>query len=227
MNRIALLAPLAFVLASGAAASLGIDPVRDRIIADAKLQSPASLAFDRTTHVVQVGGGSRTEIHRVDRWDGKSWSLISLNGKPPTDAEIKEQAKATLSQPVPGYHRLAGLLATATESSIDAQGRTVLVIPQLPAKTIVNDGTDISPHLKAEAVIATSNGQPWVQQLRLKAREPFKMSWVLKVMTFDQVSEYKLDAGGKPRLASQSADSQGTMFGISGGQKSDTTYAYR
>ena len=227
MNHYALLAPLAFVLASGAMAGMSADPVRDRIIADAKAQSPATLSFERTNHVIEVGGGTRSEVLRIDRWDGSHWTLVSLNGKAPSSGAIRELAKNSLNRPVPGYHSLAGLLATATESSVDAQGRTVIKIPQLPAKTIVNDGTDISLHLKAEAVIAISNGQPWVQQLRLTAREPFKMSLALKVLTFDQVSDYRLDAGGKPRLASQSADSQGTWFGISGGQKSETTYAYR
>ena len=227
MKFFALLAPLALVLASGAIASLSPDPVRDRIIADASLQSPAALAFDRTNHVVEVGGGTRSEVLRVDRWDGSRWTLVSLNGKAPSSIAIKEQAKTTLNQPVPGYHRLAGLLATDSENSVDAQGRMVIRIAQLPEKTIVNNGNDISTHLKAEAVIAINNGKPWVQQLRLTAREPFKMSLALKVLTFDQVSDYKLDASGKPRLASQSADSQGTWFGISGGQKSETTYVYR
>jgi len=219
--------PLALFLTAGAMAS-GPDPIRERIVADAGSVSPAALAFDRTTHVVQIGGGTRSDEVRIDRWDGRTWSLVSINGKPPTAAAIKAQARASRDQPVPGYHRLAGLLTAATESRVDAQGRTILGVPKLPPRTIVNDGTDISSHLKAEAVVATaSNGQPWVQQLRLSAREPFKMSWVLKVVSFDQVSEYRLDTSGKPRLASQNADSQGTMFGIAGGQKSEVTYAYR
>ncbi len=218
------LLPMAMLLA--ASPNPG-DVVRDRIIADARTQSPAALSFDRTNHVVEVGGGTRTETLRIDRWDGQRWTLLSLNGKAPSPDAVKERARTSLAQPVPGYHSLAGMLATATESSVDAQGRTIIRIAQLPARTIVNDGTDISTHLKAEAVVATSNGQPWVQELRLTAREPFKMSLALKVLTFDQVSEYKLDAGGKPRLASQAVDSKGTWFGISGGQKSEATYTYR
>lgn len=203
------------------------DPVRDRIIADAAAQTPASLAFDRTSHVVQVGGGTRTELKRVERWDGRTWSLVSVNGKPPKPAEAKTIAKTLTTQPVPGYHRLAALVAASTASRTDADGRLVLTIPQLPPKSVISDGTDISRFLKAEAVIATSKGQPWVQELRMSSREPFKMSWVLKVLTLDEIYEYKLDTAGRPRLASQSADSKGTMFGFPGGETREVTYAYR
>lgn len=222
----AILLSIALALATPAAATAP-DALRDRIIADARTQSPTALAFERTTHVVQKGGGTKTTTHRVERWDGSAWSLVSVNGKPPTSAEIREQAKVAAGQPVPGYHRLAGLLAAAAERSADAQGHTIFVIPQLAPGTVVNAGVDISAHLRAEAVVVTTGGQPWVQRVTLTNREPFKMSWVLKVLAFEQVSEYRLDASGRPRLASQANDSSGTMFGINGGQKAEVTYVYR
>ena len=223
-------AATAFLLLAGIACGAAVsapDAIRDRIIADASSLSPASLAFDRTTVGLQVGGGTRTVINRVERWDGKVWTLISVDGKPPSAAHIREQAKRNASLPVPGYHRLAFLLAAGAVRSTDDLGRTLLTIPRLPANSIVNEGTDISAHLKAEAVVGNANGLPWVQRLTLTANEPFKLSWVLKVLTFEQVNEYRLDSSGKPRLVAQANDSAGTMFGISGGQKSEVTYAYR
>lgn len=202
-------------------------PVRDRIIADARLINPASLAFERQTHVVQAGGGKRTEQRRVERWDGRKWSLISIDGKPPSPTDFKDAARANGVQPVPGYHRLAALLAGATTSRGDATGGTILMVPVLPPGTAFANGTDISANLKAEAVVVSTDGTPWVQRLRLTARAPFKAGWLLKVTTFEQVSEYSRDGGGAPRLASQIADSQGSMFGFAGGQKSEVTYAYR
>lgn len=210
-----------------AAAAPEPSPVRDRIIADARAINPASLIFERQTHVVQAGGGKRTEQRRVERWDGRKWFLISVDGKAPSPTELRDMAKANGVQPVPGYHRLAALLAGATAVRVDAANSTVLTVPVLPAGTAFANGTDISAHLKAEAVVVTTDGTPWVQRLRLTAREPFKISWLLKVTTFEQVSEYSRDGGGVPRLASQVADSQGTMFGFAGGQKSEVTYAYR
>lgn len=224
-RRLLPLLPAAVTLLLGAAADPG--PIRDRIIADARLVNPAALAFERHTHVVQVGGGKRSEQRRVERWDGRRWSLVSIDGKPPSPADLKSAAKANVAQPVPGYHRLASLLASAAATRTDAGGATVLTVPVLPAGTAFADGTDISSHLRAEAFVVTTDGNPWVQRLRLTAREPFKLSWLLKVTTFEQVSEYSREGGGSPRLASQVADSQGTMFGFAGGQKSEVTYAYR
>ena len=50
---------------------------------------------------------------------------------------------------------------------------------------------------------------------------------LIKVKTFDMVSNYKLDAGGRPRLASQTADSVGSVFGFTGGETSEVTFTYR
>ncbi len=223
MRHAALPIMLLLMAASVAPADIAL---RDRLIADARAQPQAALVFERSVHVVEAGGGTRSETRRIDRWDGRGWTLISVNGKPPRAGDIRAQAKHSNGEPVPGYHRLAVLLNTATERRIDAEGRTIISIAQLPPGTVMSDGVDISSHLKAEAYVATGRNQPWVQQLRLSARESFKLGWI-KVLTFDQTNDYKLDQAGTPRLVSQIADSQGTFLGIPGGQKSETSYVYQ
>ena len=203
------------------------DPVRDRIIADARSMAPAAIAFDRTTRLVRTGGGSTTNILRVERWDGKRWSLVSLNGKPPTKSQRQEAEKLAAASPVPGYYRLAALMAGATETTTDPQGRSVLKVPVLPAGSVRTDSSDISDHLRAEVTVASQNGQPWVQRVRVTSREPFKMNMLIRVLSFEQVSEYRLGSDGKPRLATQNVESRGTMFGFAGGEKGDVTYVYR
>ena len=224
--NIASLRVLALMVTLGAAMPVS-EPLRDRIIADARAVPPTSLVFDRTTNIERKGGGSSTKIVLVERWDGRNWSLISKNGKMPSVSErrvIETQAAAT---PVPGYHRLAGLLAAATEVSNDAEGRILLRIPVLPPGTVRTDSSDISSHLRAEALVSNRGGQPWVERVHVSQREAFKMNALIKVKTFDQISIYKLDAAGRPRLTRQSADSMGSMFGFSGGQSSETIYTYR
>ncbi len=210
------------------AAAPAPDAVRDRVIANAKALSPSALVFDRTTYVVKSGGGQTDKVTHVEHWDGHAWTLLSVNGKPPSASEIKEVQKTEASLPVPGYHRLAALMAVATERSTDGQGRAVFHIPQLPAGSVPSSSGDLSSHLSGEVtVIVPVTGEPWVQRLKLTSHEPFKMGWVLKVVKFDQISEYKLDAAGSPRLASQTADSTGTLLGISGGQHNEVTFVYR
>jgi hypothetical protein len=219
-------AALPIVLLLMAASVAPADTIlRDRVIADARTQTQGALVFERNTHVVEAGGGTRSETRRIDRWDGRGWTLVSVNGKPPRAADLRSHTKSSKGEPVPGYHRLAVLLNATTERRVDTEGRTILSIAQLPPGTVISDGVDISAHLKAEAYVATGRNPPWVQQLRMSARESFKLGWI-KVLTFDLTSDYKLDQAGTPRLVSQTADSQGTFLGIAGGQKSETSYIY-
>jgi hypothetical protein len=225
MNKVRLcLLPLAFALLSGAAAT---DPLRDRLIADARAVSPAALNFDRSTSLVRKGGGTLTNVSMVERWDGNGWTLISKNGRAPTQTQKREAERLAAAVPVPGYHRIAGLLSTATEMRQDAQGRTILTIPVLPPNSVRTDTDDISSHLKAEALVGTRDGKPFVEQVHVTARETFKLNALIKVRSFDMVSTYAVDAGGRPRLASQTAESVGSVFGIIGGETSKVSFNYR
>jgi hypothetical protein len=210
-----------------AAAAPVHEPLRDRIIADAQGMSPASLVFSRTTRLTKISPVGNTSSIRTENWNGKVWALTSLNGKLPTLHQKRDAEKLAAAVPVPGYHGLAGMLSAAHVSSNDDQGRIVLRIPVLPPGSVSTDTGDISAHLKAEVTLSNRGGQPWVEHVRVTARETFKLNALITVKSFEQLSDYKLDANGRPRLASQSADSMGSMFGFSGGETSETTYAYR
>lgn len=219
---------VALLLAAPAgAADLMLEPLREALISDARTIDPAATAFERTTTAIRRGPGMKERTVTVERWDGQRWSLISVNGEAPTASQLKSFRKATAINPVPGYHRIAALVAAASDISTDADGRRVLKIPVLPAGSVRTDTADISSHLSGEAVIATTDGKPWVARLKVRARENFKLNLLIKVTNFEQVSDYRMGPDGRPRLASQSADSRGQMFGFAGGQTDEVTYAYR
>ncbi len=203
------------------------EQLRERIIADARGMPATAVKFVRTTKSVRSGGGSVTKIDKTERWDGRRWTLLAVDGQKPTAEQRQEAEKLAATMPVPGYHRMAELIAAATDSDTDAQGRTVLKIPKLPAGSVRTDSADISSHLQAELTLALRDGVPWVERVKVTARESFRMNLLIKVSSFEQVSEYRLDGSGKPKLSSQSADSAGTMFGFPGGEKSVVTYVYR
>jgi hypothetical protein len=225
--RLALPLLAMLLLAAAPAEPLRLEPLREAIITEARATDPARIAFDRTSIAVRRGPGIKERTETVERWDGAKWTLISVNGKPPTATQLKSFRKATAANPVPGYHRLAALMAAASDVSSDGDGRKVLKIPVLPPGTVRTDTGDISSHLSGEAVIASNDGRPYVARLKVKARENFKLNLLIKVTNFEQISEYRLGPDGRPRLASQSADSKGSMFGFSGGQTDEVTYAYR
>jgi hypothetical protein len=197
------------------------------LIADARAVSPAALNFDRSTNLVRKGGGTETRVSMVERWDGNRWTLISQNGHAPTTAQKREAERVAAATPVPGYHRIAALLGTATEPRVDAQGRTVLTVPVLPANSVRTDTSDISSHLKAEVIVGNNDGKPFVEQVHFSARETFKLNALIKVKAFDMTSSYAVDGNGPPRLSSQSANSVGSLFGIPGGETSKVSFTYR
>jgi hypothetical protein len=217
----------ALLLAAAPADDVRLEPLREAIISDARAADPAGMAFDRTTTAVRRGPGIKEKTVTVERWDGTRWTLVSVNGKAPSASQFKSFRKATAASPVPGYHRLAALLAAASDVQVDGDGRRVLKIPVLPAGSVRTDNGDISSHLSGEAVIATNDGKPWIARLKVKARENFKLNLLIKVTGFEQTYDYRIGPDGKPRLASQTADSRGSMFGFAGGQTDEVTYAYR
>lgn len=215
------------LIAAAPADELRLEPLRDAIITDARATNPAHIAFDRTTTAVRRGPGIKDKTVTVERWDGQRWLLISVNGKVPSASQLKDFRKATVANPVPGYFRLAALMAAASEISVDGNGQKILKIPVLPPGTVRTDTGDISSHLAGEAVLANNDGKPYVARLKVKARENFKLNLLIKVTNFEQISDYRLGPDGHPRLASQTADSKGSMFGFVGGETNEVVYAYR
>jgi hypothetical protein len=202
-------------------------PMRDALIAEANRIEPAALAFDRTTTATKHSPLGRETSVTIERWDGKGWTLVSVNGGAAKSSQRRYFQRATVDAPVPGYHRLAAMLAAAGEIGTDAKGRKVLKIAVLPAGSVRSENDDISTHLSGEAVISTTNGKPWVSQLNLNAREPFKLGGRIKVTEFKQTLDYGLGPNGRPRLTGQTALSKGQMFGFGGGEVNQVTYTYR
>jgi hypothetical protein len=222
-----LLLPLVVLLGVGATAPPLNDEDCKQIIAAARALTPATLAFDRTTTLVRKGGPVNTRTQLVERWDGRKWVLVSHNGKPPTAEQRRDIEGKSQAAPVPGYHQMAALIAAVTARRTDDQGRTVLIIPQLPANSVRTDDKDISRHLGAEALLGSAGGQPYVARLTVTSHEHFKLNLMITVLNFRQSSDYAPAPDGRPRLTNQAVVSQGALLGIPGGEKSETVFAYR
>ena len=218
MKRLSLLALLA-IAAAPADTSL-----RDRIVAEAAAQAPATLAFDRAAVASRSGGGETASQARVDRWDGKAWRVVSVDGKPPSASDAADAAKALAAVPVPGYYRLATLIAKAMPAT-DAKSRTVLRA-DAPPGSVFTSGKDVSENFTAEAVIG-GGAKPFVEQLRLTTRAPFRLMMVAKIERMTAVSDYARDTTGRPRLLRQVTDIDGSMFGSAGKQHNEATFTYR
>ena len=201
------------------------EQLRDRVVAEARSLSPAMLNFDRTMTVTQADAKEKASQTRVDRWDGKAWTLLSLDGKPPSADDRTKHAKAAAAGMVPGYYRLTAMLAAASASP-DARGQTVLRMASLPPKSVITSGKDVTENFTGEAMVAPG-ARPFVQQLRLTARAPFRMMLVAKIDSFVTVSDYARGPDGTPRLVRSVADIRGSMMGKDGTQRVETIFTYR
>jgi hypothetical protein len=223
-------APLLLLAAAPVLADMAapaVAPLRDRLVADAGALPPSRLLFDRASETSRTGGGKTSTNRLTDTWNGKQWQLVSTHGRAPSASERAGHEGTAAAMPVPGYYQLAPIVAAATASSIDAQGRTLLLIPIMPANSVRTDTSDISQHMQGEVRLARTADGLWVDQLRVTAREPFKLNMLLKVVRFEQTSEYALGVDGKPRLIRQKSEANGAIFGFPGGEKAQTSFVYR
>jgi hypothetical protein len=207
------------------AAAPAQDPLRDRLIADAKMLAPPTMTFDRATSAVQsaTSGESKTD-RRTDRWTGTGWTLQSVNGKPPTASETADYLKQTKDQIIPGYYRIGLFLSGATSKATDAQGRTVYHIPTMPKGSVVIAG-DVSDKMAGDVTIDTSGGAPFASHLHIYANAPFRIMLVAKIDRFDTATDYARGTEGKPVVTRSLNTITGSQFGKEGTQRIEAVYS--
>lgn len=206
------------------AAAPAPDPLLEKVIAGARAVTPATTSFERTARTTSKDESGATETRvRVDRWDGAKLVPVSIDGKPPTPAQVAEIEKNTAGRPVPGYHRVAEFLKNGAVRVSDPQGRTVYRVTGLPKGT-VNIGKDISANLVGEAIVDTSGPQPYVSRLRVYLPKPLSFFMVAKLDAYEQINEYRLGTGGKPALFKALQAMSGAQFGKSGSTRTESSY---
>ena len=220
MNSPIIATLVAFALVAAAPPPAALQPA---LVADAKALVPAALAFERATRTTATDGKETKVETRLDRWDGKTWSLVSIDGKPATPEASVKWNKDRAGKPVPSYHRLAQLLGGSARQATDASGATVLMLDALPPGSIDISG-DRSDEFAAEAIVDTSGTRPWVRRFHAHARAPFRIMIVGKIDRFDLVSDYALDPSGHPMLVHQIQDYAGSGPGQSGSVRTESTY---
>jgi len=200
------------------------DPLLSRLIADARALPPSALAFERDSRsVTQAADGETDRNARIDRWDGRSFSLISINGKQPTAKDNAGFQKAVGSRPVPGYHRLADLLAAGAVRQTDPQGRILYRVSALP-KGSVTVGRDVSANISGEFLVDASGAQPYVTSARLVLTKPMSFMMVARLDSLEITNDYKLDGAGRPYLARAVQLMSGAQFGKRGSTRSESLY---
>ena len=203
--------------------------LKQRVLAQAQSVGADDYAFTRTVRSEPVANGRRETTITVDKYDpmksGEArWTLVSVDGAPPSAEALRKYRKETPRRRVPGYHRLANYFAGQVTSATDSRGRTLFRFSSLPKESVLVFNADLSHNTTAEAVVGEANGVPFVEQVRLSIK-PTRILLVMKLDHYESTSRFRMGPDGKPVLAEQVADMTGYGLGQEGRLHQVITYS--
>lgn len=205
------------------------DELKQRILSQAQSLGPDDYAFTRTVKSDQTSSG-KTEHHvNVEKFDparsgDARWTLISVDGAPPSADALTRYQKESPKRRVPGYYRLAKYFGTASTASTDSRGRTVFHFNSLPKDTALVMDSDVSSNTSAEVSIADSNGAVFAEQVHLTVR-PMRLKLIMKLDRYESTARYRMGPEGKPLLIEHTADMTGSGMGQEGSAHTVVTYS--
>jgi hypothetical protein len=206
-----------------------LDDLKQRILAQAQSVSPDDYAFTRTVRSQQTSNGKTEQKVSVEKFDPTKptearWTLVSVDGAPPSADALKTFRTESVKRRVPGYARLAGYLGTPATASTDSRGRTVFHFAALPKDTVKVMDSDVSQNAAADASLSEANGGPFVEQVRITVR-PMRLKLIMKLDRFESTARYRMGPEGKPLLLEQTSDMSGSGMGQEGGAHTVVTYS--
>jgi len=203
--------------------------VKQRILAQAQSASPNDHAFTRTIRSEQTSGG-KTEKHvNVEKFDPTKspdtrWTLVSVDGAPPSADALKAFRTDSAKRRVPGYYRIAGYFGAPATVSSGPNGRTVFHFKSLPKDTVKVMDTDVSQNTTAETSVTEAGGTPFVEEVHYLVR-PMRLKLIMKLEGYESTARYRIGPEGKPLLMEQTSDMTGSGMGKEGKVRTVTTYS--
>jgi hypothetical protein len=205
------------------------DDLKQQILAQAQSISPDSYAFTRTVKSEQTSNGKTEQHVNIDKYDptksgDASWTLVSVDGAPPSADVLSKYKKETPKRRVPGYYRLAKYFGTAANVSTDAKGRTVFHFSSLPKDTAIVMDSDVSSNTSADVSVTEGNGAPFAEHVHLTVK-PMRLKLIMKLDRYESTARYRIGPEGKPLLVESIADMTGSGMGQEGKAHTVVTYS--
>lgn len=205
------------------------DELKQRILAQTQSISADDYAFTRTIHSDGVSNGKAEKKVRVEKFDPTKpvearWTLVSVDGAPPSADELNTFRKDAPKRRMPGYYRLAGYFGSAATASTDSRGRTVFHFAALPKDTVKVMDSDVSQNASAEASVSEANGVPFVEQLHVSVR-PMRLKLIAKLEIYEYTARFRMGPEGKPLLIEQNSEMSGSGMGQEGHVHTVVTYS--
>ena len=203
------------------------DELKQRVLSQAQSVSADDYAFTRTIQSEATFLGKTAKVVSIEKFDPTKpaharWTLVSVDGAPPSAAELRKYRKeAAKRRVVPGYHRIANYFGAPATVSSDAVGKRVLRFATLPKGSVSIKETDLSHLATAEASVTEEDGEPFVEQVRftLKTRR------AMLIDRYETTFRYRIGPGGKPFLAATTSDLFGSGLGLGAAMHSAITYS--
>ena len=205
------------------------DDLKQRILAQAQSISPDSYAFTRTVKSEQTSNGKTEQHVNIDKYDPTKsgdarWTLVSMDGAPPSAGALSKYKKETPKRRVPGYYRLAKYFGTDATVTTDAKGRTVFHFNSLPKDTAIVMDSDVSSNTSADVSVTEGNGAPFAEHVHLTVK-PMRLKLIMKLDRYESTARYRIGPEGKPLLVESIADMTGSGMGQEGKAHTVITYS--
>jgi hypothetical protein len=203
------------------------DELKQRVLAQAQSLSAEDYAFTRTIRSEATFIGKTAKAVSIEKFDptkpaDSRWTLVSVDGAPPSAAELKKYRKeAAKRRVVPGYHRIANYFGAPATVESESGAKTVFRFPTLPKGSVSIQETDLSHLASGEASVTEADGAPFVEQVRFTLK-PRRANVIDR---YETTFRYRIGPGGKPFLTETTSDLFGSGLGLKATMHNATTYS--
>ncbi|MEH3037112.1 MAG: hypothetical protein PGN23_11605 [Sphingomonas adhaesiva] len=193
------------------------DALQSDLLATMQATRADGFAFQRRITVDRTGAARKVIVDRYDprRPEAQRWSIVSIDGRPPTAKEQSKSLKDRRGQ-VSSYAELAKWFGAPATRIDAAPGQVLYRFPRLPDDVVKVGPHDASPDTQAEATVNTSGKIPFVERVRFVTAKPFRMMLVASVQGMTVTARYRQLPSGQVVPATIASSITGSMLGKSG-----------
>jgi hypothetical protein len=228
-RALTLIALLSLSAGHGVVAQQNQNELKQRVLAQAQSVGADDYAFTRTIRSEPTAAGKTETTITIDKYDPTKsgdarWTLVSVDGAPPSADALRKYRKESPKRRVPGYYRLANYFAGPATTATDSRGRTLFRFASLPNDSVLLFNSDLSHNTSAEAAVGEASGVPFVEQVRLSIK-PTRIKLIMKLEHYESTSRFRMGPDSKPVLVEQVADVTGSGLGQEGRLHQVITYS--
>ncbi|MEY2564019.1 MAG: hypothetical protein QOH88_2212 [Verrucomicrobiota bacterium] len=228
-HQLAIIAGLVIAITSTALTQQNQVDLKQHILAQAQSLSGDEYAFTRTIKSDQTSNGKTEQHVTVDKFDPTKsgdarWTLVSMDGAPPSADALAKYQKETPKRRVPGYYRLAKYFGSNSTVTTDSHGRSVFHFSSLPKDTALVMDSDVSSSTSADVSVTEANGTAFAEQVHLSVK-PLRIKLLMKLERYESTARYRMGPEGKPLLVEHTAEMSGSGLGQSGQGHTVITYS--